>query len=168
MIMKLKQTAFAFLSISIAGTLLHFLYKLSGKNPFIGLFSAVNESIWEHLKLIFFPALVWSVAAHFFNKKKYENDFAAALIGIFAAMFTIVSVYYTYKGILGFDIPAVDIALYYFSVLVFLTVRGMVRLNGMFSRKSTNIISIIILLVTAVLFMVFSFYPLNLGIFRPL
>lgn len=166
--MKLKQTAFAFLAISIAGTVLHFLYDLSGENPFIGLFSAVNESIWEHLKLIFFPAFAWSVAAFFLSKKRYENDFSAALIAVFAAMFTIVSVYYTYKGILGFDIPAVDIALYYFSVLVFLAVRGILRLNGMFSRKSTNIISLVILIVTAVLFGIFTFYSPKFGIFRPL
>ena len=39
----------------ILGTLLHFTYEWSGENPIIALFSAVNESIWEHLKLAFYP-----------------------------------------------------------------------------------------------------------------
>lgn len=167
MYMKLKQSAIAFLVISAAGTLLHFMYEWSGENPIVGIFSAVNESIWEHLKLLFFPAVAWSAIAYLVGKKHYENDAAATLLGILGGMFTIVSVYYTYSGILGFDIPAVDIALYYFAVLIFLGIRGLARLNGVFSRKSTNLISLAILIIMGVLFAVFTFYTPKLGIFQP-
>jgi hypothetical protein len=36
--------------IIIIGSLLHFTFELSGHQA-IGVFSAVNESVWEHLKL---------------------------------------------------------------------------------------------------------------------
>ena len=36
------------------GTLLHFTYEWSGENPFVALYSPVSESVWEHLKLLFF------------------------------------------------------------------------------------------------------------------
>lgn len=39
----------------VLGTILHFTYKWSNNNNFIGIFSATNESTWEHLKLVFFP-----------------------------------------------------------------------------------------------------------------
>ena len=39
--------------VLISGVLLHFAYEWSGNNPLVGAFSAVNESTWEHLKLIF-------------------------------------------------------------------------------------------------------------------
>ena len=44
--------------IMILGTLLHFTYKWSNNNVIVGTFSAINESTWEHLKLIFFPMLI--------------------------------------------------------------------------------------------------------------
>lgn len=49
---------FSILFVFLLGTLLHFTYELSGNNLFIATFSAVNESVWEHLKLIFFPSLL--------------------------------------------------------------------------------------------------------------
>lgn len=53
--MTLKTNIYRFLFISILGTLLHFTYEWSQNNAIVGLFSAVNESTWEHLKLLFFP-----------------------------------------------------------------------------------------------------------------
>ena len=55
--MSLKTNLFRFIFISVLGVLLHFTYEWSGNNPIVGLFSATNESTWEHLKLLFFPML---------------------------------------------------------------------------------------------------------------
>ena len=44
--------------VSIVGTLFHFVYEWSGNNILIGLFTPINESIWEHTKLIFFPIAI--------------------------------------------------------------------------------------------------------------
>ena len=41
-----------------AGTLFHFIYEWSGFHPLAGLFAPVNESTWEHLKMLFFPVLL--------------------------------------------------------------------------------------------------------------
>ena len=46
--------------ISLIGTISHFLYDISNHNKFVGLFSAVNESTWEHIKIALTPALLWS------------------------------------------------------------------------------------------------------------
>ena len=45
------------------GTLLHFLFDWTGGNAVVALFSAVNESIWEHLKLLFYPMVLFAVAS---------------------------------------------------------------------------------------------------------
>ena len=39
--------------IILLGSMSHFTFELSGFNPIVGAFSAVNESVWEHLKLGF-------------------------------------------------------------------------------------------------------------------
>lgn len=44
-----------FIVISIVGTLLHFLYEMSGHNKIVAIFAAVNESTWEHIKIALTP-----------------------------------------------------------------------------------------------------------------
>ena len=46
---------FSVIFIFILGTLLHFTYDLSNGNQIIATFSSINESVWEHLKLLYFP-----------------------------------------------------------------------------------------------------------------
>ena len=57
----LKFEIISTIFIMIAGTLLHFTFEWSNNNPIVGTFSAVNESTWEHLKLLFFPMLISSI-----------------------------------------------------------------------------------------------------------
>ena len=47
--------------VLLAGTLAHFLYDLSGENAFVGLFVPVNESVWEHMKLLFVPLFLFTI-----------------------------------------------------------------------------------------------------------
>lgn len=53
----------------ITGTLLHFVYEWSGESLFVGIFSPINESVWEHLKLLFFPMSVWILIGYLFLGK---------------------------------------------------------------------------------------------------
>ena len=45
----------------LLGTLLHFVYDWTGEMRVAAAFSAVNESTWEHMKLLFVPFLVFTV-----------------------------------------------------------------------------------------------------------
>ena len=58
--------------IIILGTILHFTFKWSNKNPLVGSFSAVNESTWEHLKLLFFPMLITTIIGYFLYRRIYS------------------------------------------------------------------------------------------------
>ena len=49
------------IAISLIGTLSHFLYDISKHNKLVGLFCAVNESTWEHIKISLTPCLLWGV-----------------------------------------------------------------------------------------------------------
>ena len=48
-------TVIGILFTIILGSLSHFFYGWSGNFFLVGFFSPVNESVWEHLKLLFFP-----------------------------------------------------------------------------------------------------------------
>ncbi|MDD7025196.1 MAG: DUF6512 family protein, partial [Oscillospiraceae bacterium] len=56
---KLKcYTITGILFVIITGTISHFVYEWSQNNFILGLFFPVNESTWEHMKLLFFPMLI--------------------------------------------------------------------------------------------------------------
>ncbi len=44
-----------------AGNLLHFVYDWSGQSPVVGVLASVNESTWEHMKLLTTPWVLWSI-----------------------------------------------------------------------------------------------------------
>ena len=91
------------------GTLLHFTYQWSGKNLFIASFSAVNESVWEHLKLAFYPMLIMAIVEYFFVKEIANNYIEANTIGIFGSIAFIVISFFTYTGIIGTNFLLIDI-----------------------------------------------------------
>jgi hypothetical protein len=55
----LRLTVIGSISMVPAGSALHFVYGWSSQNALVGLFAPVNESIWEHAKLVFLPPLLW-------------------------------------------------------------------------------------------------------------
>ena len=58
------------------GTLLHFTYDWSGGWSVAAAFSAVNESTWEHMKLLFFPLFFCSVVQLCCLGRTYPNFLA--------------------------------------------------------------------------------------------
>lgn len=69
------------LIVCVLAPLFHFLFEWSGSNHFVGLFAAVNESVWEHTKIVF-PFLFVAIAQYFIVKPDFrpvyrrENNFA--------------------------------------------------------------------------------------------
>lgn len=161
-----KKFLIIFLLIGGIGTLMHFVYGWSGENPVVGVFAPVNESIWEHLKLLFFPSIAYC-AFSYLKSQKYPNDPFAALAGVFSGMLTIIILYYTYSGIIGKNIDWLNITIYFIGVAVFLAVRYLIRKNQVFTSGTANLTAIAIIILLSILFAVWSFYPPKLGIFVP-
>ena len=151
--------------IIVLGTFLHFSYKLSGENYLAGYFSAVNESVWEHLKLIFWPAFTFSLI-EFFAYGKYEPDFfAVKMCGIIIAMAFIVIFFYTYSGILGFSLPAVDIASFAVSAIGCQYVSYRLIMSDSTNEKADSLRGFVVLMIIAVCFIMWTYSPPSLGIF---
>jgi hypothetical protein len=80
--------------IIMLGSALHFTYALSGNNALVGVFSAVNESVWEHLKLVFWPALLWLLMALYLLRVSVGNFFFAKTVGAYTMVLFIPAVFY--------------------------------------------------------------------------
>ena len=100
-------------AISILGTLLHFLYDWSGNSWFVGIISAVNESIWEHMKLLFFPLLAFSMVEYWAIGRKYNSFWCVKLLGSIIGLSLIPVLYYSYTGIWGKSLDWINIGIFY-------------------------------------------------------
>ena len=92
------------LFVLITGSLAHFLYDWSGNNLIIGLFSPVSESIWEHMKLIFFPMAVYSCFIFFSCRNTYPCIASSLCLGNLTGTLLIPVFFYAYSTILGRDV----------------------------------------------------------------
>jgi hypothetical protein len=152
-----------FLFVVITGSIAHFVYDWSGENTFLGFLFPINESIWEHMKLCFFPMLLYS----FYLNTKLENSYpcirTASLFGIILSTFLIPVLFYTYSGILGHNYAILDIMTFIISVLLSFVV--MYKLTLSCTLSSYKIPLTVLVLILAICFFLFTYRPLNIGIF---
>ena len=155
---------FGIVLIVLVGSALHFTFELSGGNPLVGVFSAVNESVWEHLKLSFWPALLYAIVEYRYLKRKTSNFFFAKAVSIYLMPLIIVSFFYTYRTFIEENL-ILDIPIFILAVAI-----GQLTSYKLMSWKGKPKIyiktSIIALILLASLFIIFTFYPPQLPIFQ--
>lgn len=106
---------FIFFFVVALGSILHFTYEWSGDNSFVGTFSPINESVWEHLKLLFYPLLLMCFIQYLFVRG--NNLGMGIMLGSIIGMLSIIMLFYTYVGafthpdsVVGIDITIFVIA----------------------------------------------------------
>ena len=151
------------LLIIFVGTALHFTFALSGNNPIVGSVSAVNESVWEHLKLPFWPSLLWLLLIMYPLRKTASNFFSSKTIGIILMLVIIPLVFYSYTAFTE-EILAVDIATFMISVIIGQAVSYSLYRQEDRSRL-TEAVAIAAIALLAIIFITFTFYPPHLPIF---
>lgn len=151
------------LFIIVLGSAFHFTYELSGNNPVVGSISAVNESVWEHLKLVFWPSLIWMLIALYPLKNAVNNFFPAKAIGAYVMVIFIPAVFYTYTAFTESNL-FVDIGSFIAAVIIGQIVSY--RLYRYRLPKIAETAAIIAMILLAIAFVVFTFYPPQLPIFQ--
>lgn len=145
------------------GTLFHFLYSLTN---FIWLapISSVNESTFEHMKILFFPMLFFTIFQSLFFKKYYNNFWTIKLKGTILGVLLIPILFYTLTGTFGTLKGFINILIFFFSILIaFLYETKLLKENKVSTK--TEIFSKITFIVLAVLFILFTFYPPKIPLF---
>lgn len=161
---KLKlYTVIGTIFVIITGTISHFIYGWSNNNFILGFLFPVNESTWEHMKLCFFPMLLYSFYMNIKIRSDYPCVTSSLLFGILLGTFLIPAIFYFYSGILGQNFLPLDIATFMVSVLLAFTAVFKLSL----SCKSASYIGILKLLVfvVAVCFFIFTYCPPDTKIF---
>ena len=149
---------------SLGGTLLHFLYDRLGEAAWVAPFSGVNESTWEHMKLLFWPMFIYAAVQSFFFRDR-ENFWCVKLRGTLLGLTLIPIIFYTYNGVIGTSPDWINIAIFFIAAAV-----AYIYEARRFGREALSCkyprLALAVLCVTALLFAVFTFATPEIGIFK--
>lgn len=164
---NLKKWIYVSIPILFAlGTFFHFLYQLSNKSFIAGMISPVNESVWEHSKLLLFPIIAWWTIFYALKGNKYRLNidkwFTGMLFSLLASILATFFVYYFYTEAFGVELLFVDI-------LILLLSDSVGQLLGYHISKHSRginvLISISIVVLIFIAYLLWTVNPPHLPLF---
>ena len=149
---------------ALGGTLLHFLYDLTKGASWAAPFSGVNESTWEHMKLLFWPMLIFAIFERLFFKGK-TNFWWIKLKGILLGLLLIPVLFYTYNGAIGKSPDWLNITIFFVSAAI-----AYIYETRQFNKENTRCkkprLAFYTLCAIGIAFILFTFRTPELGIFK--
>lgn len=158
--MRRLNFVIGFVFVSILGVLFHFAFDFFNLQ-LLKIFFPQNESIFEHLKTLIIPTIIYMMFDIIYSKSK-ENIFSSYTGGLIVASIFMISGYYTYSGIIGYNIDWVNIFIFFICVFIIFYY----RYKKITLFEGSN--SVIALIIYLVLIEVFTFYPINISLFNEL
>ena len=158
-------TLIGILVLFVVGSLFHFLYSLTGECFIIGLFVPINESIFEHTKMVVLPIYIWWSIFYLFRKKDlFVNAwFTSALIAMISAIIVIPMLFYFYSQAFGIESLVIDILI----LLVSLAIGQILGLHYYRHGKGIEYhFAIFLMIVIIILFAFFTINPPAFPIFN--
>jgi hypothetical protein len=105
----------------VVGSAWHFVHAATGRSTLLGLVAPVNESVWEHTKLVAIPMLVWAVLVGW-RTRRVPAALVAGTAGGSVGAVLMVAGYYAYVAVLGTGWFPMDLVLFVACALVALAV----------------------------------------------
>lgn len=150
--------------ILIMGILFHELYRLTNNNRLVGYFMPINESVWEHLKLILTPFILVGLVLSLLIGNNSNNFIFALTSAIVIGCIIIIMIFYSYTGVTGSDSIIADITLFILAFLAGMWIFYQL-INYEQLPKWVNIISTIIIFTLVILFMIWTYNPPHIPLF---
>ena len=155
-----------FLFVCAAGTALHFLYQWSGESVAAAPFAAVNESVWEHMKLLFWPMLLWAGAERAVLGGYSRGFWPAKALGTLLGLALIPALYYTYTGALDVSVMWVDIAIFFVAAAAAFLAETRMLARDWRCRGWARASALVLLLLLSAAFVLCTFVPPRFPLFR--
>ena len=147
--------------VTLGGTILHFLYNWTGGSIWVAPFSGINESVWEHMKLLFWPLFLFALVQRRFFREQ-ENFWRVKLYSILLGLLLIPVLFYTCNGAFGKSPDWLNIAIFYISAGAVFLFEHWAFQN---IRRSSRLAFAVLCLV-GILFIIFTFAPPQLPLFQ--
>lgn len=150
-----------YIVVVILGILFHYSYDYFDI-PSLKVIFPQNESIFEHLKLLFYPVIIYMIIDLLIIRKYNELAFRSYITGLFLALLFTIASFYTYSGMIGNNFLFVDILIFLISILIVFYYRY--KKITLFSGLS----SILVFVILFGMMIIFTYYPSNINFFLPL
>ncbi|SFR91785.1 DUF6512 family protein [Anaeromicropila populeti] len=149
----------------VLGVIMHFVYEWSHYNRIVAMVCPVNESVWEHLKLIFVPYFICSFFIYYKFRNHYKHIWAGKALGVTAGLLFVVCFYYTYTGVIGKHCLFMDLLSFFLGTLLSYIVSFKI-----IKKDETILISeqigFILFICYLVLFILFTVTPPRIPLFQ--
>lgn len=150
--------------IVASGSALHFAFSWAGKWPPLAIVAATNESIWEHLKLAFWPSLAWALFESREMRLPAQSYWAAKGVSFLIATIVIVVVFQSYTAILGRNLLVLDIGTFVVAIVL-----GQLGSIWLLTKRPVvgpvAWVGIVLLLCQLAAFSLFTYFPPNHPLF---
>lgn len=164
---KLKQYTLAGAVFTVAlGFFLQFTYSWSSGFWLVGIFSPVNSSVWEQLKLLFIPMTLFSVFEAWMIADTYPRLLPARIYGLIGGLMVYLVTAYTYNGIIGARFWLLDFVSFSAAAGAAFLGSHWIQMKYRLSKNECEK-SMMILIALLVCFVFFTFYHPQLALFTP-
>lgn len=143
--------------IFLVGAFFHFLFGFTGNWPPAGTIAPVNESVFEHLKMTFWPTILWAIFSYGFLKSTANNFIVAKAAALITMPLVILALFYGYTAVFEENV-IVDILLFLEAVAVGQYVNYLILKSDHLPSWLTGI-SAFIIVALAAQYAVFTYNP---------
>jgi len=161
----LKWEIIGFFFIVVLGSMLHFVFEWSGRLSWVALFAAVNESTWEHLKLAFFPALIFALIEYPFIRNKVKNFSVARTLSFYVIPLVIIVLFYLYLAIFHKDSLFWDIFIFVFAIAIGQVISYRILVAKQFSKQISSFFRVLFVIIL-VIFLLLTYFPPHNFLFK--
>ena len=172
--------------VILLGNTLHFVYDWTGQARWAAYVSAVNESTWEHMKLLFFPALLFTMiqiaaaqerdgaipavravsitAAQCIGLRSLRPA-APRAVGLLAGMAAIPLLFYGYTGVTGVNVGVVNVLIFQAAVLLAFWVSTALQKRGALTAPVWQAVGVLVMAALCAAFVLWTVSPPALPVF---
>ena len=156
--------AAGFTFATFAGTILHLLYDWSNQYLLLAPFSGINESTWEHMKLLWWPLFLFALIQRLAFRDA-ENFWCIKLLGAVTGLLGIPVLFYTVNGIFDHVPDWVNITIFYVCAAASFLLEWRLFQNCPL-RCARPGLALGILCFIGLLFVLFTFFTPQIPLFR--
>jgi hypothetical protein len=152
--------------IIVLGSLLHFTYEAASQAWWVGIFSATSESVWEHLKLAFWPGAIWTLLLRLMPIRRPDNFWSGRAASLALMPLAIALGFYGYTALLGGHSLILDLALFVAAIACGQAVAVGVYTGPNLGRRSEAAAVVLVVIMLAG-FSALSFIKIDAPLFQP-
>lgn len=151
----------------VFGVLLHYVFEWSGRSLFVAFIAPTNESLFEHLKLLLSPYLIWTLVEYAHYGQFMHAFMPAKVISLYIGMFLMITFYLFYTWLSDLQAVWVKVLILGISVVASFVSGEFLMTFQFMDRLGLEIFFDAVLVLTVIVFAAFSIYPPNKGFFKP-